>query len=344
MLGSSSDNPLPATPNPPAPGNLFAPPGLPPPGYSPGSGGPFQENGVLGPPGQWIGWYANLEGGLIKPHINSHLNNGGNVHGQRITSTTLTGQLDINPNGSGNVVTLFGSHITLPVAPLNWTGSPRLRLGYRLGEGAGDLRLEWSMVASQGTDTLPQFDAAGAGFLRSRLNVQYASFTYGTSEFLNNAPHLNRTWGARFGLAAADVFFDSQANGQQILAQTASNDYAGVGPTLLLWAYKPIFQSRINLYGQLDGTGLIGWTRQHFSETIANGGMPLTESFALGKQSNGVGIFGVEGGLSYAPWDDRSWRFTLGYQWQRWWWIGASSISNADLTIQGIFFRGEWRY
>ena len=56
-----------------------------------------------------------------------------------------------------------------------------------------------------------------------------------------------------------------------------------------------------------------------------------------------MGIFGVEGGLSYAPWEDRTWRFTLGYQWQRWWWVGATSDSNADLSIQGIIFRGEWR-
>jgi hypothetical protein len=303
----------------------------------------FQESGVLGPPGQWIGWFANVEVGLIKPHVNSHLNNGGNVKSPFISTSTPSSELQTGASPS-NIIAPFGDRITLPVAPLNWTGSPRLRLGYRLPDGAGEFRLEWSMVASQGTDTIPNFDAAGAGFLKSRLNVQSASFTYGVSEYLTNAPHLNRTWGARFGVSAADVFFDSRAQGQQVLLQSASTSFGGVGPTLQVWFYKPIAHSPVSLYGQVDGTGLIGFTRQHFCETIDQDGQILSQSFALRRQSNGVGIFGVEGGLSYAPWADRTWRFTLGYQWQRWWWVGATSDSNADLTIQGILFRGEWRY
>jgi hypothetical protein len=332
-----------AFPSSPATGTLPPAPILLPGDPTLGTGPGAFPNALLGPPGQSAGWYANIEGGLVKPHINSHLNGASSLEGRRISSTTLANPAPRGPE-SGSTVLLFGDHITLPVAPLNWTGSPRIRLGYRLPNGAGDLRLEWSMVASQGMDTLPNFDAAGAGSLKSRLNVQYASFTYGTSEFLTNAPNINRTWGARFGLAAGNVFFDSQAHGQQILEQSASNSFAGLGPTLLLSAYKPIAHSPVSLYGRIDGTGLVGDTRQHFSETIANGGQPLTQSFSLGKQSNAVGIFGVEGGLSYAPWNDRNWRFTLGYQWQRWWWVGASDISNADLTLQGLFFRGEWRY
>lgn len=337
----------PLSPLPPAnrvPSGAFVPPNWFIPGPNPAlePGGVYRENGVLGAPGQWSGWYANIEAGLIKPHVNSHLNNGGSQPSQFVTSTTLGGSL--NTNTSPNIVRLFGDRITLPVAPLSWTGSPRLRLGYRLPDGAGDFQLEWRMAASQGNSTVPNLDAYGAGLLRSRVNVQYASFTYGTDEFLTNTTRVNRTWGGRLGLAAGDVFFDSRAQGRQILEQSASNSFGGVGPTLQFFVHKPIAHSPFSLYSQLNGTGLIGFTRQHFSETIAADGQTLTESVAPRRASNAVGIFGVEGGLSYVPWQDRTWRFTLGYQWQRWWWVGATSDSNADLTLQGIIFRGEWRY
>ena len=208
----------PQTPSPtiPPPGGLPPAPAVPPSWFIPGPnpalvpGGVYQENGVLGPPGQWSGWFANVEAGLIKPHIDSHLNNGGNVVAPFLTNNTSAGSLNTG-NGASNTIILFGDKITLPVASLNWTGGPRLRLGYRLPDGAGQFRMEWSMVASQGTDTIANFDASGAGFLRSRLNVQSVSFTYGTDEFVANAPRIDRTWGARFGLSAADVFFDSRA-------------------------------------------------------------------------------------------------------------------------------------
>ncbi len=334
VVPPSLSTPLPALP---------VSPGLPP---APLAEGPPQENGVLGPPGQWDGWYVNFDGALINPHIDSHLNSGTNIKAPFLTPSTPTGSVQTSapPGSNANVLAPFGDHITLPIAPLSWTGSPFLRLGYRFANGAGDVRLDWRMVASQGNDTIPNFDASGTGLLQSRLNVQYASFTYGTSEYLTNAPELNRIWAARFGVSAANVFFDSRARGQEILEQSASSNFGGVGPTVAFQFHKPLAGSHFRLYGEVDATGLIGFTRQHFSETVASDSGPVSESVALRRQSNGVGIFGTEGGFSYVPWDDRLWRFTFGYQWQRWWWVGATSDSNAALTLQGFFLRGEWRY
>jgi hypothetical protein len=307
---------------------------------------PPQETGVLGPAGQVIGWYATIDAALIVPHIDSHLNSGSNIPGPFLTPSTPTGSLQTGspPGTSASVFVPFGSPITLPIAALDWVGSPVVRLGYRFANGAGDVRFDWRMVASQGNDTIPNFDPAGDGVLRSRLNVQYASFTYGSSEFLTNVPQIDRTWTARFGVSAANVFFDSQARGQQILEQRASSSFGGIGPTFGFQFWKPLAHSRFSLYGELDTTGLIGFTRQHFSETVLVNGQAFTDTEALRRQSNGMGIFGAEGGFSYAPWDEHLWRFTLGYQWQRWWWIGATSDSNEALTLLGFFFRTEWRY
>lgn len=319
---------------------------LPPPEPPPTTGWPPRETGVFGAPGQWDGWFVNVDGALIVPHIDSHLNSGTNIKAPFLTPSTPTGSVSTTapPGSDATIISIFGRTITLPIAPLNWVGSPFVRVGYRFANGAGDVRFDWRMVASQGTDTVPNFDAGGNGLLTSRVNVQYARLTYGTGEYLTNDPTLNRNWSARFGAAAADVFFDSQARGQQILQQRASSDFAGVGLTVGFQFHKPIEQTRFQLYGELDATGLIGDTRQHFSETVAGTGGPFSASASLPLESNGIGIFGVEGGVSYVPWDDRTWRFTFGYQWQRWWWVGASSDANAALTLQGFFFRGEWRY
>ena len=328
-------------------GSANLPPAMPPPGSAPSVGGVFPEGGILVPPGQVAGWFATIEVGLLDPHINSHLNSGSNIKTPFLTPSTATGsvQTPVAPGSSADVINLFGNPIILPVAPLDWAGAPRLRLGYRLADGAGDIQLDWRMVASQGTDTIPNFDAAGDGIVKSRVNVQQAKLTYGSSEFLTNAPSLNRTWAVRYGLSAADIFFDSQAHGQQILEERASSNFAGAGLAIVFQWNKPISKTGFGLYGELDATGLIGWTQQRFRETIATTDVgPLSSSANLRLQSNGIGIFSVEGGFSYAPWQDRTWRFTLGYLWQRFWWVGATSDSNANLTLQGLFFRGEWRY
>ncbi len=275
---------------------------------------------ILTPAGQVAGWFVNFDVGLIVPHVGSHLNSGSNL------SDTFT-----NP-------------VTLPIAPMHWVPSPFLRAGYRFANGTGDVRLDWRSVASQGDTWLPAFDSAGSGYLRSQIDVQYASLTYGASEFLTNDPKVNRTWTARFGVSAADVFFDSTAQGRQILLQSASNSFAGVGPTVGFGFWKPVPEWHLTLYGEVDATGMIGFTRQRFGESALVGGQNVSEFVSVGQQSNGVGILGAEGGLSFTPCEERSWRFTLGYQWQRWWWVGATNDSNAALTLQGLFFRTEWRY
>src|SRR5690349_14907905 len=55
--------------------------------------GPPKENGVLGPPGQMIGWYATLDGALLVPHLNSHLNSGSNIKAPFLTPSTPTGSV-----------------------------------------------------------------------------------------------------------------------------------------------------------------------------------------------------------------------------------------------------------
>ena len=273
--------------------------------------GPWRENGILGPPGQWLGWYADLDAALIDPHIDSHLDSGSNIKALFLTPSTPTGSVQTQcaagqrrrcpqrlrpPHPTANRSAELGGQ------PVRASG---LSPGQRRRRRAAGL----AKVASQGNGTLADFDAAGTGLLQSRLNVQSARLTYGTSEFSPDVPTINSHLVRRFGVAAADVFFDSQARGQQALFQKASNHFAGVGPTLAFLFWKPLTPWGLNLFGELNATGLIGFTRQRFGETIVVDGQTYSDFVSLEKQSNGVGIFGAQGGFSYAPWEDRTSRF-----------------------------------
>src|SRR5258708_2338446 len=66
----------------------------------------------------------------------------------------------------------------VPGASLDWTGSPRVVLGYRLDNGAGAFTVSFRSLVSQGSSTLPNFDPAGFGFIQSRLNANIVDLDY----------------------------------------------------------------------------------------------------------------------------------------------------------------------
>lgn len=281
---------------------------------------PPQEDGVLYPCGQKVGWFGGFAVGLVKPHINAHVSSGA----------------ALNP--------AFAGPVQLPVAPLSWTGMPAFDLGYRFAHGAGELLASYRLLASEGTSTLPAFDLAGAGELKTRLNVNRFNFAYVNHEFLlDRTPNLFRDIFGGVGLSAGNVFFDSQAHGAQILSERASNNFAGVGPYLTFGLDKSCGPTPFAWYGRLEAAGLIGKTRQHFEETDVTPAGVVSAASASGSQSNGVGLFGVESGFQYVPGQSPV-RLSVGYRWERWWFVGATDTSNADLTIQGFFLRGEIFY
>ena len=58
-----------------------------------------------------------------------------------------------------------------------------------------------------------------------------------------------------------------------------------------------------------------------------------------------VPTLGFEAGLSWTPSPAWGWRrFTFCYVFEHWWDLGNAAGSRAELTAQGIFFRGEFGY
>jgi major outer membrane protein len=268
------------------------------------------------------GWYVQHGVGLFKPHIKSRITSGAPLSPQ------------------------FTAPVQLPMGGLlDWTGSPDLHLGYRFAASQDELHVRYQGVFSQGSQVSPGFDAFGSATLTGRLSANIVDLDYVSRELLYRAimPNLTRDVDFRFGIRTATVFFDSRAVGHQILNEHMSNMFAGVGPRVGFDASRWVFGG-LGFYFQSEGSALVGQVHQRFSETALVNGSRLIASSSTPYQSTGVGILALESGLRWVPRWNENLRLSIGYHWERWWNVGAADGSNAELTLQGIFFRGELRF
>src|SRR5438128_468007 len=116
------------------------------------------------------------------------------------------------PGGHARAVSVGGvtRPTFVPGVPRDWTGSPRIELGYRLADGAGAFLVSYRSLVTSGGATENNFDPNGAGFVKSLLNLNVVDIQYrsGPCEF---APLWDLTWdvGARIGAA----YYNSRAAG-----------------------------------------------------------------------------------------------------------------------------------
>ena len=262
------------------------------------------------------GWFGTLDVGVLKPRVT-----------QRISG----------------VVAATGDTVQLPTAPLDWTGSPRVGLGYRF-LNAGELVLTYQSVVSDGGAPFPTFSPAGDGTLRSRLNLNVVSLDWAGVEN-SFGPNWGMKW--RAGVAYANVYFDSTATAADLFQRTSAL-VNGVGPHVGLELWRALPWSGWSLFGRLDGMYLALPSSQKEVEAIPQ---PDGSTVSGLERRNYVATpteFAVDAGLSYTTPHlgvGRWVRFTAGYHFERWWSLGASSHSaDMGLRLQGVIFRAEITY
>ena len=103
----------------------------------------------------------------------------------------------------------FIDTVHLPTATLDFTGSPKVILGYRFPEGFGEFTASYRSIVSEGARNIEDFDFFGDSFLKSRLNVNVIDLDYGTSPY-SFAPRWELS--TRLGVRIGDIFFDSRLN------------------------------------------------------------------------------------------------------------------------------------
>ncbi len=331
--------PVPVSPGPPViagpviPPPLPPPPGPPLPAPPPGPGLLEDRNGLLMPSDPLLdrpcspppGWFAAVDVALVKPHVKNRL---------------------VEPLAFPDVLS---GRLHVPQAELDWTGTPRLELGYRFPQGFGEVLLAYRSVVSEGGAELID-STGGAGFLKSRLDMNVIDLDYGSWEYALG-PFWDMRWKA--GVRVATVFFDSRAtvdlfpgHSGIVAGARASNFFVGAGPHAGLQLFRKLGATGLSLYAGLEGAVVIGSINQSFEETLtfdALGGRGIGAA-ANQDQVQAVPVLGLEAGLRWAPRNSEHVRFTLGYQFEAWWYVGDVGDSRAEVTDQGFFFRSEFNF
>jgi hypothetical protein len=311
------------------PRSLLAPPSLPGP-PAPPLPGPYFENDPLTDPDRLPvpGWFADLDLGILKPHLKNQLSN-----------------MVVNP-ATGNT-----DSVGLPAASLDWTASPHVALGYRLPSGFGEVGVSYRYLGSSGTDQVAGTD--GPTQLRSHLDFHVIDIDYGSPEF---SLWPNWEMRGRFGLRTVLVFFDSLATepfdvaaaGSGVFQTQTRNTYKGIGPHAGVDVARHLGWGGLTLQGQLDLSIEMGRIRQTFVEkttTLDANGQPLVGQ-TLDSGSIGVPIVFTRLGVSWVPPAYPGVQLFLGYQWEYWFDVGDLK---KDSTVgaffdQGLVLRAAWNY
>lgn len=262
------------------------------------------------------GWFGALEADIVKPHLKYAL---------------------VAPVSIGDETSL----VHVPLAPLDWTGVPRLELGYRFTQGLGEFLVTYRSIKTEGSDVIADFDRRGAGSLRSELDADVLDLDYGSREF-SLGPWWDMHW--KVGLRFADLFAESNAEGL-VLQEHTSNRYWGIGPHAGLDLTRSLGVPGLAAFGRIEGAALLGNIRQQFEETeFTRRGLALDSGGTTVDQAQGVPVLSVQAGLAWAPSACRFLRFSGGYVFEEWWYLGQADASRAELSLQGLFFRGEWNF
>ncbi len=280
-------------------------------GVRPLGGEPFADPPTCPPPG----FFGALEIGILAPQFHNGL----------VAPVTVAGNTHA---------------VSVPGAGLDWTGSPRIAVGYRLDNGAGAFTAAFRSLVSQGSSTLPNYDPLGDGFVHSRLNANIVDLDYSVTPF-EVAPFWILSWSV--GARIATAYYDSRVTGLAV-QQQVSNNYVSGGPHVGIEIARQLeVMPGLALFGRLEGAVLFGEIGHNFGET-----QTLPDGAVVGgatrlERGQTVPVLSFLTGVSYAPPVQGRWlRFSFGYQFEQWWSLGNLNSSHGDLTFQGLFFRGEF--
>jgi hypothetical protein len=273
---------------------------------------------ALGP-----GWFAALEVDVLGPQIKNRLQ----------APVAIKSPIVQQPG----ILEFLPDNVHLPTAGLDWTAAPRFELGYRFAEGFGEFLLSYRLLVTEGHATMPGFDLGDVGFLKSRLDLHAVDFDYGSREFSLD-PHWDMKW--RAGVRLANFYFDSVALGL-FREEGTSDHFIGAGPHVGLDLCRSLQIDGMGLFVRLEGASVVGQISQNFKSVI--GDEFLLGGATLVHHTQAVPVLNVQAGLSWMPWHGRT-RLAMGYEFERWWFVGEAGESRAELTTQGIFFRVEFGF
>jgi len=336
--GSPEPNPLPGLPRPPdQPGSLLQPAPTGQVYACPELECPyFEKDPRLDPAGlPQPGWLFDVELGVLGSHV--------------------VDKLGQPPFPNGNPVPFI---VSVPMARLDWTVSPRFELGYRLPSGFGELDVAYRFLLTEGTGSTPAGSAASpdaAAALTSHLRINLGDVDYASRE-TSLGPNWGMKW--RIGLRTADVFFDSQADepfaaaaapgASKIFERSIQDNFWGIGPHAALELDKRRNAWGLGWLGRLDGALLFGRVRQSFAEVSTTPGGGGAFDLINGEQAPMLNGFL---GLDWRPPCRPNLDILLGFTAEYWWNVGRMSDPDmyngrtaGEVGSYGPLLRLEYNY
>lgn len=256
--------------------------------------------------------------------------------------------------------------VAVPMAPLDWTVSPRFELGYRLPSGFGEVDVSYRFLSTQGTAAT--LDATGApATLTSHLSMNVIDLDYASRE-TSLGPCWDMKW--RFGLRYADIYFDSQMTGTVVdpfnnpnptpppalityQSPTITDNAWGVGPHAGVELKKRALLDNpwgLEFVARLDGGVVFGEVTQRVTAISGNapGATVFPWELNCPEQMAMVGGFL---GLDWHPPRYHNLGLLVGYSGEYWWNVGRladpdvyNGQSAGEVGTQGPVFRLECNY
>ena len=248
--------------------------------------------------------------------------------------------------------------VSVPMAALDWTVSPRFEAGYRLPSGFGELDIAYRFLLAEGTGSTHSGSVASpdaAAVLKSHLNMNVGDVDYASRE-TSLGPNWDMKW--RIGLRTADVFFDSQADelfaaaaapgASGIFQRSISNNFWGIGPHAALELKLRRNPWGLGWVGRLDAGLLFGDVRQRFVQVPTTPGPSAVTEFDMDEQ---VPMLSGFLGVDWCPPCHPNLDLLLGYTAEYWWNVGRLSDpdlyngqSAGEVGIEGVQLRLEYNY
>jgi hypothetical protein len=320
----------------------------------------FQYDPLLDPPalGQ-VGWFADVDVGILKPHLVNELmlpvtfstgkpgSTPGIPSGIPPSVTTSSGQNFLTPPAAAALPSV---NVGVNASHLNWTISPRFEVGYRLPSGFGGIALSYRFLTSQGSETV--IGADGPATLASRLDYNLGDLDWVSNEYV---PWVFWEMRLRFGLRYFNSYFDSQANepfaeaaaGTTIFSQRTTDSFWGVGPHVGVDLRRRLNFWGLAVLGFVDVTEAWGRVRQNYFVSTTSGvnGLPQTAQQTIAS-SDAVPILTARLGLNWQPPAYSTIHLFAGYQLDYFWNTGrlGAFTTFGYFFDSGILLRGEWNF
>ena len=306
----------------------------------------FQTDPFLDPPDfPQPGWFAGAEAQIVKPHLLT-----------RAENSVIAGKF-VNNAGGNFPMPGYTSIVNLPSAPLSWTASPRVFVGYRLPAGFGEFMAAYRNLATSGSGVSP--GANGPVDIGTRFQLNTLDLDYNSRE-LSLWPQWDMKW--TFGLRNAWINWAaqgtqpfSQAGAGGVFQARQFNNYYAIGPHWALQLDRFLGDSGWSIMTRFDVAATFAYVSQGFltkSATLNAAGQPLIgETTAFGHQFSPWINYRL--GLNWQPSPDSSTKLFIGYQYDVIWDLnrnlqsqpnGFSVGSSGQFWDQGLVLQATFRF